>query len=167
MARRTRWERAQGAFEDFNQFTVAAVPLAFLQPGETLTRVRFQFSFNAGGKNRTFFTDGLPYVAALQLYPATASSPTTSPITSPNDDWIWWEGFAVTTTGLTINSANGDIFSMASGPHDPDTRDGKAQRVNLDAADQRLWLQIESQLKTDQALIRGSFSASTLILLAP
>lgn len=163
MARPTRWDRRYSPLPVGGAAASYTNEIGRLQPGETLTRVRFQYDLSRALFNQAFFPDGLIWAVGIQVTPTTAA-PTTNPIDDPNLDWVWWEGTSPRTIALTINSANANTIMKCTAPWPPDTRDGKAQRHNDSAVAQSVWLQARAVTQSGQADMFFSWSSSVLVI---
>lgn len=163
MARPTRWDRRYKSADETTPQASYASELARLAPGETLTRVRFQYSLQRVLTTLPFGPDGLIWAVGIQVGTNTAI-PTTNPIQNPNLDWIWWEGAAPRGQLGFINSANAQTTVASYAPVASDVRDAKAQRRNDSAVVQSVWLQARAQYQTGQSDMFFAWSASTLVI---
>ena len=163
MARPTRWDRRVSAVPGSTPTFSYTSEIGRLQPGETLTRVRFQYDLSRALANQPFFPDGIMWAVGIQVTPTTAL-PSTNPMTDPNLDWVWWEGTSPRTIALAVNSANANTTMKCTAPWPPDTRDAKAQRHNSSAVAQSVWIQARSILTTGQSNMFFAWSSSVLVL---
>ena len=151
------------AFSAPGKSDVFARPIGDLQPGETLTRIRFNYEAAIVGVDQPFYTEGINYLLAFQLYPATLAVPDRSPVSHQDDSWIWWESCYTRTQIWGLDKDLRQV-TYAAGPVDGGTRDGKAQRRNDSGAVQKLWLQMEAAPGGAQAGLFLSFAVSALII---
>lgn len=151
------------AFTDPGKSSVFAARVGNIQPGETLTRIRFNYEAAIVGLDEPFYTEGINYVLAFQLYPGSLMLPDRSPVSHPDDPWIWWESCYTRTQVWGLNAAGKEV-TYAAGPQDGSTRDGKAQRRNDSAGAETLWLQLEAAPGGAQAELFLSWACSALVI---
>lgn len=151
------------SFTDPGKASVFAARVGDLAPGETLTRLRFNYEAAIVGVDEAFYTEGINYILAFQLYPGSLTLPDRSPVSHPNDSWIWWESCYTRTQVWGLDKDLKQV-SYAAGPPDGGIRDGKAQRRNDSGAAQTLWLQMEAAPGGAQAELFLSWAASALVI---
>lgn len=163
MARTTTWRRHVGSLVDDGSYGVRhEITTVPIHPGETLTRVRFQYYIDSQDEDLPFFASGSEVVFALQVY-APADIPVLRfPVTHLDDDWLWWETATFRTDVLTI--VDGHTFTNQSGPYDGGYRDSKAQRGPIEGVDAH-FLVVQTQASvTATGGHRLSYGLSALVL---
>nr|CRY97163.1 hypothetical protein [uncultured prokaryote] len=163
MARTTTWRRAAETYvNDAGNLVSHTTNICPLFPGETLTRVRFQYWAGSYQGDFPFLNDGITCAMSLQVYPTEAFPINRFPVTHPDDDWLWWETFTFKTDVFWIEA--GDEISEARGPLDGGYRDCKAQRGPIPPGEAHfLVIQTQSTLSTQGAHYL-SYGASALVL---
>jgi hypothetical protein len=132
-------------------------------PGETLTRVRFQYWAGVYAGDFPFIADGVEIALGLRLYPPGEIPVTRFPFTHADDDWLWWETFTFKTDVFWIEEGGNEV-SEARGPIDGGYRDAKSQRGPVPGEDAWfLVLQTQASLTTQGAHYL-SYGLSALVL---
>lgn len=164
MARQTQWRRTLVANLAGDGITdIHNVKLCDLAPGETVTRIRFDYWIGRATLNLANEEFGAPVALGIQLYHG--SDPTAFPALGVNSDWMWWEMAYMTTTVLDRSSETSFMYA-AAGPANKAERDVRAQR-EAGTAPATLWLQTQTPVLGGQATHNLTVGASTLVLLPP
>lgn len=167
MARDLRWHRAaieyaQGAAYS-NGFRVQG---AFLDEGETLTRLRWQFQcYHVDTSTAHSLGMGVAVGAIVGPESWTAAN-VPGPWDNTDADWIWWEG------GFFNGELDGDSTGVQGStglyPRSLEERDVRAQRGPAPAGGNRLWFASQtSTLSPAQSTHYFSLSYSAGILEPP
>lgn len=163
MARPTEWRRsAQNYVPTTGAANIHQVKLCDLAPGETLTRVRFNWWAGQEASALPLAGEGVSFALGIQAYEG--NLPTDNPLTSPNADWLWWEWFTMTSEVFGRDDDNTFVNSMI-GTNMVQERDVKAQRAAGESP-MTVWLQTAG-FNAAQGFHDLSYGASCLVLLAP
>lgn len=162
MPRATEWRRGAVAYvEDTADFERHQL-LCSLAEGETLTRVRFRYQLQHVAQ---FPADalGIPAAVGITLSGAAAVEPPIFPLTTPDGDWLWWEGSFPLPSNVAYE--DGTINELDVWPSDAHERDGRAQRV-ADVGGSKVWWVAEAPADLAvQDTFYASVSWSVLVLL--
>lgn len=163
MARTVRIERRIASFDTGGTPVRHEVNLLPIFPGETLTRVRWQFWIGQFQGAIPFAADGVQFGVALQVYAPAEIPVQRFPVTDPNDDWLWWEGVTMRSDVFALRSDGSEINEMR-GPIGDGIRDSKAQRGPITGVDAHfLFLQTQASV-TAQGGHFLSYAVSAIIL---
>jgi len=167
MARQLRWfrspiEYASGAAYS-NGFRVQG---PFIAPGETLTRLRWQFLCMHVDEGPAHSLGMGVAVGAIVGPESWTAADVPGPWDSPDEDWVWWEGGFF--TGELDGDSTGVVGSTGLYPREPRERDVRAQRGPAPSGGLRLWFATQtSTLSPLQSRHYFSLSYSAGILEAP
>lgn len=162
-----RWHRS--ALEYVNSVAYVnnqIVETAFIDEGETLTRLRWQFQC-LHVDTSTAHSQGMGVAIGAIVGPESwTAADVPSPWNDPDEDWVWWEG------GFFNGELDGDSTGVQGStglyPRSIEERDVKAQRGPAPAGGNRLWFATDtSTLSPTQSIHYLCLSYSAGILLAP
>lgn len=167
MARQMRWHRSPieyasgGAYS--NGFRVQG---AYIDVGETLTRIRWQFLLSHVDTTAAHSLGMGVAVGAIVGPESWTAADVPGPWDFPDEDWVWWEGGFF--TGELDGDSTGVVGSTGLYPREPRERDVRAQRGPAPVGGLRLWFATQtSTLSPLQSRHYLSLSYSAGILEAP
>lgn len=163
MARQTRWDRFALSFVGGEARTSHVVQLGTFAPGETITRIRFNYFLSSYNAANPLLHDDVVIAVGIDVSESPSAPTPFLPATAPNHDWMWWEG---DTQGLQWYGFGEEakIVQEARGPMNRQPRDVQAQRRNTGTTDWSLWLKTQSTVEPLQGLHYLGYGVSVLIL---